>query len=39
MLPIPGTGSLRHLQENCAAARLELSQEQFEALSTASREA
>jgi aryl-alcohol dehydrogenase-like predicted oxidoreductase len=28
MLPIPGTSSLEHLEENVAAARLELSDEQ-----------
>jgi pyridoxine 4-dehydrogenase len=32
MLPIPGTSSLRHLEENAAAARLELSPEQVERL-------
>ena len=33
MLPIPGTKSVAHLEENCAAAAIELSDEQFEALS------
>ena len=33
MLPIPGTGSVKHLEENTAAADLELSDEDFEALS------
>ncbi|NJK45459.1 MAG: aldo/keto reductase [Pleurocapsa sp. SU_196_0] len=33
MLPIPGTGSVKHLEENTAAAHLELSDEDFEALS------
>src|SRR5688572_28084225 len=33
MLPIPGTGSLAHLEENVAAAKLELSDEDFRALS------
>ncbi len=33
MLPIPGTSSLEHLEENCAAARLSLSDKQFQALS------
>jgi pyridoxine 4-dehydrogenase len=33
MLPIPGTGSIKHLEENTAAAHLELSDEDFEALS------
>jgi aryl-alcohol dehydrogenase-like predicted oxidoreductase len=32
MLPIPGTGSLRHLEENIAAAEIELSAEDMAAL-------
>lgn len=32
MLPIPGTSSVEHLEENTAAADLELSQEEFEEL-------
>jgi pyridoxine 4-dehydrogenase len=32
MLPIPGTLSLSHLQENLAALEIELSEEEFEAL-------
>ncbi|HKP55925.1 MAG TPA: aldo/keto reductase [Polyangiales bacterium] len=32
MLPIPGTGSLAHLEENCGAARVELSPEQWRSL-------
>ena len=32
MVPIPGTGSLEHLEENVAAARLALSAEDLEAL-------
>jgi aryl-alcohol dehydrogenase-like predicted oxidoreductase len=32
MLPIPGTGSVEHLEENIAAGQLELSDEDFEAL-------
>lgn len=32
MLPIPGTGSLAHLEENTAAASLELSDEDFQTL-------
>ncbi len=32
MLPIPGTSSVRHLEENVAAADIELSDEQFEKL-------
>ena len=33
MLPIPGTNSIGHLEENVAAAQLELTDEQFAALS------
>lgn len=33
VLPIPGTSSVEHLEDNVAAAALELSQEDFEALS------
>ncbi len=32
MLPIPGTGSLEHLEDNMAAAKLQLSKEDFAAL-------
>jgi pyridoxine 4-dehydrogenase len=32
MLPIPGTGSREHLEENCAAARVVLSPEQWRSL-------
>jgi pyridoxine 4-dehydrogenase len=32
MLPIPGTSSVAHLEENLGAARLQLSDEQFETL-------
>ncbi|MGH2514637.1 MAG: aldo/keto reductase, partial [Ktedonobacterales bacterium] len=32
MLPIPGTGSVRHLEENVAAAGIHLSQEDFDEL-------
>jgi aryl-alcohol dehydrogenase-like predicted oxidoreductase len=35
MLPIPGTGSVAHLEENCAAAEVELTDEEFERLSNA----
>ena len=35
MVPIPGTGSLAHLEENLAAADVELTDEQFEALTAA----
>jgi aryl-alcohol dehydrogenase-like predicted oxidoreductase len=37
MLPIPGTKSAAHLEDNCAAAAIELSDEQFEALSRISK--
>jgi pyridoxine 4-dehydrogenase len=35
MLPIPGTSKVSHLEENCAASTLVLSDEQFDALSRA----
>jgi pyridoxine 4-dehydrogenase len=35
MLPIPGTSTLAHLEENCAAADITLSDAQFEELSEA----
>lgn len=35
MLPIPGTGSVDHLEENCAAGAVELTDEQFTALTEA----
>ncbi len=35
MLPIPGTGSVAHLEENCAAAEVELTDEEYEALTAA----
>jgi len=35
MLPIPGTGSVAHLEENCAAADVRLTDEQYEALTAA----
>ena len=35
MLPIPGTSSVEHLEENVAAAAIELSDEEFEDLSRA----
>jgi len=35
MLPIPGTSSVAHLEENLAAAGLELTDQQFDALSAA----
>ena len=34
MLPIPGTGSVRHLEENVAAAAVDLTDAQYEALSS-----
>ena len=36
MLPIPGTGSVAHLEENCAAADVVLTDEEYERLSSAS---
>jgi pyridoxine 4-dehydrogenase len=35
MLPIPGTGSVAHLEENVGAASIELSAEEVAALSAA----
>jgi len=35
MLPIPGTSSVEHLESNTAAARLDLTDDEFEALSAA----
>ncbi len=35
MLPIPGTGSVAHLEENCAAADVVLTDEQYDALTAA----
>ncbi len=35
MLPIPGTGKVAHLEENVAAADLELSDDDFAALDEA----
>jgi aryl-alcohol dehydrogenase-like predicted oxidoreductase len=35
MLPIPGTSRVAHLEENVAAAAVELSDAQFDALSSA----
>lgn len=37
MLPIPGTSSVAHLEENCAAATLQLTDEQFEGLNSATK--
>jgi pyridoxine 4-dehydrogenase len=35
VLPIPGTGSVEHLEENCAAADVKLTDEQYDALTAA----
>jgi aryl-alcohol dehydrogenase-like predicted oxidoreductase len=35
MLPIPGTGSVEHLEENCAAARVELDSDEVERIGQA----
>ena len=37
MLPIPGTSKVKHLEQNVAAAAIELTDEQFEALDAAGR--
>ena len=39
MLPIPGTGKVRHLEENTSAASIKLSDEDFRALDAQGREA
>jgi aryl-alcohol dehydrogenase-like predicted oxidoreductase len=39
MLPIPGTSKVDHLEENVAAAQIELSDDEFETLSKAGSEA
>jgi pyridoxine 4-dehydrogenase len=38
MLPIPGTGSVEHLEENCGAATVELTDEEYERLTRAGQE-
>ena len=38
MLPIPGTSSLGHLEENCAAADIQLTEDQFQELTDARKE-
>jgi aryl-alcohol dehydrogenase-like predicted oxidoreductase len=35
MLPIPGTGSVEHVEENCAAGVIELTDEEYDALTAA----
>jgi pyridoxine 4-dehydrogenase len=35
MLPIPGTGSVEHLEENCGAAQVQLTDEEYDALTAA----
>jgi aryl-alcohol dehydrogenase-like predicted oxidoreductase len=37
MLPIPGTSSVNHLEENIAGATIRLSQEEFDAIDQASK--
>jgi aryl-alcohol dehydrogenase-like predicted oxidoreductase len=37
VLPIPGTSSVAHVQENCAAATLELDEATFKAVEEAAR--
>ena len=39
MLPIPGTSSVQHLEENVAAASLQLTEEEFESLAGVARQA
>jgi len=39
MLPIPGTSKVKHLEENTAAANIELSREEFETLNKAGKHA
>jgi aryl-alcohol dehydrogenase-like predicted oxidoreductase len=38
MLPIPGTSSLTHVEENCAAADIDLTEDQFQELTDARKE-
>jgi pyridoxine 4-dehydrogenase len=35
MIPIPGTSSVKHLEENMAAAKLQLSAEEWKAIENA----
>jgi aryl-alcohol dehydrogenase-like predicted oxidoreductase len=35
MMPIPGTSSIQHLEENCASVGLELTEAQYEELTDA----
>jgi aryl-alcohol dehydrogenase-like predicted oxidoreductase len=37
MLPIPGTSSVEHLEENLAAAQLDLSEDEVQRLGAASK--
>jgi aryl-alcohol dehydrogenase-like predicted oxidoreductase len=39
MLPIPGTGKAAHLEENVAAASIQLSDDEFRTLDAQGREA
>ena len=39
MLPIPGTGKVKHLEDNVAAAAISLSDEDFAALDAVARQA
>jgi pyridoxine 4-dehydrogenase len=38
MLPIPGTSSVKHLEENCAAADIQLTEDQYQELTDARKE-
>jgi aryl-alcohol dehydrogenase-like predicted oxidoreductase len=37
MLPIPGTSSVRHLEDNCGAAAVELTDDEYDELSSLTR--
>jgi aryl-alcohol dehydrogenase-like predicted oxidoreductase len=39
MLPIPGTSSVKHLEENVVGATIKLSKEEFDAIDRDTREA
>jgi len=38
MLPIPGTSSVKHLEENVMGATIRLTQEEFEAIDRSSKQ-
>jgi aryl-alcohol dehydrogenase-like predicted oxidoreductase len=39
MLPIPGTSSVKHLEENMASAKVQLSPEEWKTIETAAEKA